>query len=172
MPSLSLKNIRVRIGLTSFIVLLCVNLCVNSMAAVHYFSLSGIEDIAAIIGQLPFHLEISRTVPVAKPMVDDSLILAWDFGGNDGSELSASSTTADPNLNVSTLTRGAGIDPSTLSDSFSATNFSGTTISNAVATNQYFQITVSPTSGQKVSLSTLNATFRRSGTPGYVSVEI
>lgn len=93
-------------------------------------------------------------------------ILAWDFAGNAGNEITVNSTTTHPNLNVSTLSRGAGLSPNALADAYSSSSFSNTSTSlaDAIANNDYLQFTVSPQSGYKVSLSTLNGTFRRSAT--------
>lgn len=92
-------------------------------------------------------------------------VIAFDTVGLVGNEASLNSTTTDPNLNVSQLTRGGGINPSTLANSFNSANFTlNGTFANAVANGDFLQFTVSPKSGFKVSLSTLNANFRRSGT--------
>jgi hypothetical protein len=88
------------------------------------------------------------------------VILAWDPAGNAGSEATIASTTTDTRLASGTLSRGAGISPSALSDSFNSTNYSGTTLANAVSTNQYLQFNVTPLVGTKVSLATLNVNFR------------
>ena len=93
-------------------------------------------------------------------------ILAWDFAGNAGNEATVNSTTTDPNLNVSAISRGAGLSANALADSYSSSSFSSTSTSlnDAIANNDYLQFTVSPQSGFRVSLSSLNATFRRSAT--------
>ena len=93
-------------------------------------------------------------------------ILAWDFNGNTGSETTVNSTTTSPNLNVSTVSRGAGLSANALANSFSSTSFSstGTSLNDAITNNDYLQFTVSPQSGFRVSLSTLDANFRRSST--------
>src|SRR5436190_5065437 len=96
----------------------------------------------------------------AAPLVDVTL-LAWDMQGNTGAEPTVDSTTTDARLNTSTLSRGAGIDPAILLGSYNASRFSGTTLANAVATDQYMQFTISPISGWAVSLSVIDATFKR-----------
>ncbi|MDQ3132778.1 MAG: carboxypeptidase-like regulatory domain-containing protein, partial [Acidobacteriota bacterium] len=73
-------------------------------------------------------------------------------------------TTTDPNLNPSILSRGTGINPNALANTFSAVTFNSSTIADAIAANEYLQFTVSTQSGFRVSLSTLNANFRRSST--------
>ncbi len=93
-------------------------------------------------------------------------ILAWDFNGNAGNEATVNSTTTNPNLNVSAVSRGAGLSPSALANSYSSTSFSSpsTTLADAITNNDYLQFPVTPQSGFRVSLSTLDANFRRSGT--------
>ncbi|MBU2447484.1 MAG: hypothetical protein KJ666_18175, partial [Bacteroidetes bacterium] len=93
-----------------------------------------------------------------------SQILAWETNGLAGNEATVNSTTTNVNLNTSTLSRGGGINPSALSNAFSSTSFSGTTLANALSSNQFLQFTVSASAGYKVSLSTLDANFRRSTT--------
>jgi hypothetical protein len=88
-------------------------------------------------------------------------ILAWDPAGDAGNEATIASTTTDIRLASGILSRGTGISPSALADSFNSTNYSGTTLANATATNQYLQLNVTPVIGSKVSLATLNANFRR-----------
>ena len=56
-------------------------------------------------------------------------VIAFDTAGLTGSEITFNSTTTNMNLNSSQLTRGAGINASTLTDSFNSNNFNvnGTT---------------------------------------------
>ncbi len=92
-------------------------------------------------------------------------ILAWDFTGNSGGESIVSATTKDANLLTSVISRGNGINPSDLQNAFSSKNFNVIgTFAEAVSNNEYLEFTISPESGYFVSLSTLDATFRRSGT--------
>ncbi|MCW5958762.1 MAG: hypothetical protein KIS76_01295 [Pyrinomonadaceae bacterium] len=96
--------------------------------------------------------------------IANSQILAWEMDGNAGNEISVASTTIDANLESSSIARGAGIDPSALANSYSSTNFAATTLATAISSNEYLQITVKPKSAFKVSLSSLDANFRRSST--------
>lgn len=92
-------------------------------------------------------------------------ILAWDTHGLAGNEATVNSTTTNVNLSTSTLSRGGGINPSALINAFSSTSFLvGATLANALSSNQFLQFTVSASAGYKVSLSTLDANFRRSTT--------
>lgn len=91
-------------------------------------------------------------------------ILAWDFNGNTGSEAMVSPTTTNSNLNNSVLSRGSGINPNTLANSFSSTTFNSTTFNDAVLSEEYLQFTISTQSGYQLSLTSLDVNFRRSGT--------
>lgn len=90
-------------------------------------------------------------------------ILAWEFNGAAGNETTIASTTTDANLNSSSVSRGAGINASSLGNAFSSTDFTVSgTFTDAVNNNDYMQFTVNAKSGYKVSLSTLDVNFRRS----------
>ena len=91
-------------------------------------------------------------------------IIAFETNGLAGNEATINSTTTAANLNVSTLSRGAGANPTALANSFNSTSFDSADIAGAIAANDYLQFTVSPQSGFRVSLSTLNANFRRTST--------
>jgi hypothetical protein len=94
-----------------------------------------------------------------------SQITAWDTNGLSGSEATFNATTQDPNLNISTLSRGSGINPNDVANTFSSDNF---TLSNsqalAITNDDYLQFNISAVSGYKVSLSSLDVNFRRSST--------
>jgi hypothetical protein len=94
-------------------------------------------------------------------------ILAWDFNTLTGSETTVNATTNSSNLATSVISRGTGL---TIPSSPAANAFNGTsyvlngTRSDALSNNEFFQFAISANSGYKVSLSTLDANFRRSGT--------
>tara|TARA_R110002049_G_scaffold46424_7_gene134941 strand:+ start:653 stop:3115 length:2463 start_codon:yes stop_codon:yes gene_type:complete len=91
-------------------------------------------------------------------------IVAWEMDGNAGNEVTVNATTLDGNLNMSTLSRGSGLNPRSLGDAFSSSSFTvGGTQASALTDNDYLQFQISTISGYQVSLSTLDATFRRSG---------
>lgn len=93
----------------------------------------------------------------------NSQIVAWNTDLNTGDEVSIDATTLDPNLNTSTLVRGSGINPSALARSFSSTAFTvNGNQANAISNDEYLEFQISSTSGFSVSLSTLDANFRRS----------
>ncbi len=106
----------------------------------------------------------SQLLSVSGTGIAATVILAWEMNTLAGNEVSVNSTTTNANLNTSTLSRGSAINASPLVNAFSSTNFSGTTLANAVSTNQFLQFSISVKSGYRVSLSTLDANFRRSST--------
>ena len=96
-------------------------------------------------------------------------IVAWEMdpvsGSNTGDEVTVNATTLAGGLNMSTLRRGNGIEPSALLRAFSSNNFTLNGMqSDAISNNDYIQFEVSASSGYQVSLSTLDANFRRSST--------
>ena len=92
-------------------------------------------------------------------------VVAWEFNGNNGDEVTVNATTINANLNMSTLSRGSGINPTTLNDAFSSNDFTlNGTQANALTNNDYLQFQVSTQTGYQVSLSTLDVTIRRSNT--------
>ena len=92
-----------------------------------------------------------------------SQILAWDFNGGTGSEVSVAAGTANANITASAVSRGAGLNASGLGGAFSSTNFTASgTLADAKSNNKYLQFTVKPKTGYLVSLATLDFNFRRS----------
>ena len=94
-------------------------------------------------------------------------IIAWQFGSPAaaGTEVTYNATTNNTNLNTSILSRGSGILPTALARGFSANDWdAAATKATAVSTNEYYQFVINPKTGYSVSLSTLNATLRRTST--------
>jgi hypothetical protein len=95
-------------------------------------------------------------------------LLEWQFTSpaTTGKELASSSTTTNPNLNVSVLTRGSGLTNTvSFARSFSAATDKASVEDNsktkAVSDNQYFQFTVQAKTGYSVSISTIDAKLSR-----------
>jgi len=98
-------------------------------------------------------------------------VAAWDFTGLNN-VASASATTFDSNINSSNLiTRGIDAGPSTGVNSFRTKGFKNEGIS--ISNNDYFQITLSASTGYKLSLSSIDANFNGTATfyaaPGVTS---
>lgn len=92
-------------------------------------------------------------------------LAGWEFNTNSGNEISVAATTLNTDLDPASITRGAGIDPSGLSNAFSASDFTlDGTQANAITNNDYFQVTLSAKVGFVLSLSTLDVNLRRSST--------
>ncbi|MFI1744912.1 T9SS type A sorting domain-containing protein [Thalassobellus sediminis] len=92
-------------------------------------------------------------------------IVAWEMDTNIGNEPTVNATTNDANLNSSALSRGSGLTPHIQNNTFSSVGFTASgTQADAITNNDYLQFQVSTSSGYQVSLSTLDATFRRSNT--------
>jgi len=93
-----------------------------------------------------------------------SQILAWDFNGGAGNEVSVASTTTNSGISSSSIVRGAGVTATSLANAFSANGWDNASLATAITDNAYFEFTVKALTGNSVSLSTLDANFRRSGT--------
>ncbi len=94
------------------------------------------------------------------------VLAGWQFGSpaSTGSETTYNATTNNSNLSTLTLSRGAGITATALGRGFAANNFdANATKANAITNNEYFEFSINALSGYNYSLSTLNATLRRSG---------
>ncbi|MGS2725545.1 choice-of-anchor D domain-containing protein [Psychroserpens sp. BH13MA-6] len=91
-------------------------------------------------------------------------IITFDFNGLTGDEVSATSNFNDPNLNTSTITRGAGLIANGNANRFNATNWAFTSIANAVSGDDYMEFTISPLPGFQFEITTIVVNFQRSGT--------
>jgi hypothetical protein len=91
-------------------------------------------------------------------------LAAWETDGLAGNEATFAATTSAANLTIGDLTRGAGLNPTALANAFSSSNFLNTGLAGAQSGNKYLQFSITAVAGWQVSLSTLDANFRRSGT--------
>ncbi len=91
-------------------------------------------------------------------------ILTFDFAGLAGNEASANSNSNNSGLTNSSIIRGTGLTASTNADRFNATNWALTSIANAISGNNYMEFTITPTSGNQFSVSTIVVQWQRSGT--------
>ena len=92
-------------------------------------------------------------------------IVAFETNGLAGNEATFTATTNDTNLNTSVLSRGAGINPSALSNAFSSTAFVvGGNKAAAITNNEYLQVEIEAKVNYKVSLNFLDFNLRRSST--------
>ena len=110
--------------------------------------------------------KIALTVALVAGMsaVSQAQIAAWDFTGEDN--LATSAAEVFVGLDSSNLlTRGAGAAASSGANSFRTTGFQNNGIS--VANTDYFQFTLSATSGLTLSLSSID--IRTTGTTSFVA---
>lgn len=91
-------------------------------------------------------------------------IQTFEFSALGGAEASATSNFNDPNLGVSTITRGAGLTASANGGRFNATNWALTSIANAVTGDDYMEFTISPNSGYQFNVNSIVVNWQRSGT--------
>lgn len=91
------------------------------------------------------------------------LLASWDFLGNSGSEATVNATVVT-GIDSGVVSRGAGINAANNSDRFNANNFTQPTLAGAVANNDYFQFTITPTSGNQISITEVFFNYERSGT--------
>lgn len=92
-------------------------------------------------------------------------IVSWEMNTNAGNEATFNATTLNANLNTVTLSRGSGLSTSALANSFSSNNFTvGGIQSDAETNGDYLEFQISAMVGYEVSMSTLDANFRRSST--------
>jgi hypothetical protein len=91
-------------------------------------------------------------------------IITFDFVGLAGNEVSANSNFNDPNLSVSTITRGSGLTAANNAGRFNAINWAVTSIANAVAGNDYMEFTITPNTSYEFEVTTIDVNFQRSGT--------
>jgi|GEM_PF-497832 len=99
------------------------------------------------------------------PQTQSTPILSWKFSNPDaaGNQVSSASTFTHTNLDVSTLSRGAGMtNTAGLLRSFNSTAPSpANSLASAITNNQYLQFEVSPKSGYMASIHSIDAKLRR-----------
>lgn len=88
-------------------------------------------------------------------------ILSWNFLSDvKGNERVSTSTTTDPNLEVSILSRGPGIKPEKATYSFASAFPVNQTKEDAIKDGAYYQFTVKAKKGYYVSLNALDVVLR------------
>ena len=91
-------------------------------------------------------------------------ILTFEFSALSGDEASANSNFNDPNLGVSTITRGSGLTAAANGGRFNATNWALTSIANAVSGNNYMEFTITPNATYSFDVSSIVVSLQRSAT--------
>ncbi|MGH9948038.1 MAG: beta strand repeat-containing protein [Pyrinomonadaceae bacterium] len=99
---------------------------------------------------------------IAMLMVD-SVILAWESNGLAGNEAAFLPDEVDLLLSSANVTRGSGINAAALANTFNSNGFTlNGTFADAIANGDYLQFSVTPIASSQVSLSAIDANFRRS----------
>ena len=94
----------------------------------------------------------------------DAQITAFDFNGITTVVTTANATTTIANTTPSVISRGAGVTATSLSNAFAGSGWDATSLAAAITGNDYFEFTIAASTNFNVSLSALEANFRRSGT--------
>lgn len=93
-------------------------------------------------------------------------LLAWDFNGNNGDEVTEIAFTVGANVSTNppsaVVSRGAGLVASPNGNRFNANNWSLTTLDDAIANNDYIEWTIEANDGFALSLTSLVLNMQRS----------
>jgi hypothetical protein len=90
---------------------------------------------------------------------------AWNTNGLSGiTEDGWNATTTAANMQTGALSRGSGLTPTSLANGFAASGWNETSLENAKTDEDYFQFFISPASGYKLSLSSVQFNTRRTST--------
>lgn len=92
----------------------------------------------------------------------NSQILTFEFSSLAGDEANATSNFNDPNLNSSTISRGAGLTASANGGRFNATSWALGSIANAVTGDDYMEFTISPILGYQFNVTNIQISLQRS----------
>ncbi|TZF81115.1 T9SS type A sorting domain-containing protein [Pedobacter sp. BS3] len=90
----------------------------------------------------------------------DAQILAWNLLGAAGNEATSNSTLTNPNLEISTLSRGAGIAVQPAGGSYASTFPVNIDSAAARVAGAYYEFTITPKGSSLVSLTTLDVILR------------
>jgi hypothetical protein len=90
-------------------------------------------------------------------------IASFELLGQNGDEATVDATYSDPEVKTVTLSRGNGIIPSILFNAFSARNYTfGGTKADAIADNEYFELTIEAEDFYRLNFNDLHFNARRS----------
>jgi hypothetical protein len=108
---------------------------------------------------------------LALASVANAQLLQFNTVGNTGSETTEPSVANDLNVLPSTLTLGAGITSAANTNRFGGSGFfdtgdtvAGTTLSESIAGNDFFEFTLTPVSGFQANITGFSFIFDRSST--------
>ncbi len=84
-------------------------------------------------------------------------IVAWELSGSNASTSNPlAANTLASGLASAQLSLGGGVTASAAADTFGASGFNSTSLAAAIAANQYLKITLTPTSGYALSLTSIS----------------
>ncbi|WP_296311915.1 T9SS type A sorting domain-containing protein [Winogradskyella sp. UBA3174] len=98
-------------------------------------------------------------------------LLTFEFNGNNGVADAVVSNFNNFALTSSTISRGAGLNALENNNSFASTNWTTTTISDAVTNNDYLEFTITPNAGFQFDVTTMLFKTRRNNN-GFTSVAL
>lgn len=132
----------------------------------------GATTSTATFGLGPYSVNNSNSLVLngdLESVADDNVILSWSAGSLSGETVTFTSTQKTNAVATSTISRGSGLEASSLSKGYSSRTNSNLDFSNitdqasAVASNSYLEFSIAINAGSKVSLETIYAKLRRSG---------
>ncbi|MDY0151658.1 MAG: hypothetical protein RBS43_05245, partial [Candidatus Cloacimonas sp.] len=95
-------------------------------------------------------------------------LMSWEFSTYAGNEATGTANVIAPNVSATApsgiVSRGAGLNAATNGGRFNANNWNIGTLSNAITGNDYMTFVITPATGYKMALSTLNFRLERSST--------
>jgi hypothetical protein len=116
-----------------------------------------------------FALLLGSALPMDRASAQE--ILTFDFASLAGNEVTADSNTNNSGLTASVISRGSGLTASANGGRFNATSWAITSIENAVVGNDYMEFTITPTAGNKFTVTTIVVQWQRSST-GNVAIAL
>ena len=90
-------------------------------------------------------------------------IITFDFNGGTGAEATVDSNSNNANLNVATISRGAGLDAAGNGNRFNANNWSNSNLASvAIADDEYMEFTINPKTSYEFTVSSIEVKMQRS----------
>ncbi|GAB1464437.1 hypothetical protein MASR2M52_25490 [Pedobacter sp.] len=132
----------------------------------------GATSTGSTFGLGPYAVNNSNSVVLKgdlENVADDKVVLGWSAGDLSGETATFTSTANATSVTTSTISRGSGLEASSLTDGYSSRtnaslNFADiTNQTSAVANNSYLEFAINIKANYKLSLDKIYAKLRRSG---------
>lgn len=108
---------------------------------------------------------IALSIPTARAQ---NLLLSWDIAGkNSGTNSNLAGTVQSALTSGGNMTLGTGLSTVNTDNSFRGTPFNQTSLSNAIANNQYLQLTLTPTEAISITQLVFTISTATSGAFSY-----